>query len=51
MSNQNKSKMPLYLIIGLLVVGVAVLGYFALDKDEPDLSIEIGDQKIEVDTK
>ena len=51
MSEQISNKF-VYFIIGALVVAVAVLSYFMFfNADEPDLSISVGGETLEVDTK
>ena len=52
MAENSSGGKGLYLIVGGLVVAVAVLLFFMFGPgaDEPDLSIDIGDSKIEVDT-
>lgn len=52
MADNSSGGKGLYLIIGGLVVAVAVLAFFMFGgADEPDLSIGVGDSKIEIDTK
>lgn len=48
-SGDNKG---LYFIVGALVVAVAVIGYlmFGGGASEPDLSISVGGETLEVDT-
>ena len=48
---ENSSNNAAYFIIGALVVAVAVLGYFMFfaASDEPDLSISVGGETLEVD--
>ncbi len=38
----------LYLLIGLLVVGLAVLGYFYYQESRSGVEIQIGDQGISI---
>ena len=42
----------LYFVVGALVVAVLVLGYFFMQSqaDEPDLSIEVNEEGLEIDT-
>ncbi len=50
MANQTSGK-GAYLIIGGLIVVVAVLAFLMFGpKDEPDVSISLGDQTLEIDT-
>jgi len=51
MANNSGGGKGLYLIIGGLVVAVAVMAFMLFaPSDEPDLSIDIGDGGIEIDT-
>ena len=50
MANQTSGKSA-YLLIGGLIVVVAVLAFLLLGpKDEPDLSISVGGETLEIDT-
>jgi len=51
MADKSTGGKGLYLIIGGLVVTVAVLAYFMFaPSNQPDLTIDIGDSGIEVET-
>lgn len=51
MAENNGGGKGLYLIVGGLVVAVAVMAFMLFaPSNDPDLSIDIGDGSIEVDT-
>ena len=53
MANKNTSGKGLYFVLGALVVGVLGMGfmmYSGQSADKPDLSIEITDKGLEVDS-
>lgn len=45
------SRNALYLVIGLLVVGVAVVGYLLYQERQSGISIEIGEHGVKIDEK
>lgn len=50
MANKSSGN-PLYLIIGAVVVAVLAVGFFMVqDSNEPDLSIDVSESGIDVET-
>lgn len=52
MSDGSGSNRGLYFIVGALLVAVLVLGYFFMQEkqNEPDLSIDVNEQGIDINT-
>ncbi len=51
MAENSGANKGLYFIVGALVVAVAVIAYLMMGgNDEPDLSIKLGEDGIEIDT-
>lgn len=53
MTNKNGNSSGLYMIVGALVVVVLGLGYMVATgqfADEPDLSIEVSEDGLDIDT-
>ena len=52
MADTTKGNSFAYFMIGALVVAVGVIGYFMFAAaDEPDLSVSLGGETVEVDIK
>jgi len=52
MSNNSNSKSGLYFIVGALLVAVLGLGFVVMNgqADKPDLTIDIGEDGLDIDT-